>query len=436
MSRMNPTIPILIVLLVAGVVAAAQSPSDQLRQRTGFALPPVQEGPAAFSLPPGITLTGVLSANDAVAIALWNNTALQSDLANLEVSRADLVEAGQFRNPNFSVLFPVGPKPFELLVAWPIEELWQRKPRIRSAQSNLEAVSTGLVQNGLDLIRNVRVAHTDLWFAEARSRIFQESAELRARIATFTERRRDAGDATGLDVSLAQSDAQYAAESARIAVADIEIARSRLRHLLGMKLGEPLLSAGSERTQRAALPRLEDLMETAVSSRPDLRAAELFVNARAEKAKWERSQVLALMAPTVSVKEIGSEGVRTGPGLNMEIPILSRNQGRISKADAEVVLAGRQYASLRDRIEQEVVESREQVLQALSSQERLAQQVRPPVEQSIRLSERAYESGDVTLLNVLEATRQRYDLDLREAEMYAASERARANLERAIGRSL
>jgi hypothetical protein len=33
---MNPTIPILIVFLVSGVVGAGQTPSDQLRQRTGF----------------------------------------------------------------------------------------------------------------------------------------------------------------------------------------------------------------------------------------------------------------------------------------------------------------------------------------------------------------------------------------------------------------
>jgi len=70
----------------------SQSLSDQLEQRTGQRLPEtVREGPASFSLPPDVSFNEQLSARDAVAIALWNNTALQADLANLEISRADLV---------------------------------------------------------------------------------------------------------------------------------------------------------------------------------------------------------------------------------------------------------------------------------------------------------------------------------------------------------
>jgi outer membrane protein TolC len=75
------------------------------------------------------------------------------------------------------------------------------------------------------------------------------------------------------------------------------------------------------------------------------------------------------------------------------------------------------------------------MLQAQASLSQL-QQVRPPVEESIQLSQRAFESGDVSLLTVLEATRQRHDINLREAEASAAVQRVQAELERAIGRNL
>ena len=188
---------LLIAVIATSLPASAQSISDQLQQRTGFELPPATaEGAATFSLPPGVTSTNALSVRDAIAIALWNNPDLQVDLASLDVSRADLTEAALFKNPSLSTLFPVGPKPFELLLAWPIEELWQRKQRIKAAKVNLEAVSIGLVQNGLNVIRDVRLAYTNLWLAEARSRILLESADLRSRIAAFAQKRRDAGDAT------------------------------------------------------------------------------------------------------------------------------------------------------------------------------------------------------------------------------------------------
>jgi cobalt-zinc-cadmium efflux system outer membrane protein len=265
-----------------------------------------------------VSSTEGLSPRDAVAIALWNNPELQATLATLDVSRADLVEAAQFRNPSLSVLFPVGPKPFELLLAWPIEELWQRKQRINAAKVHVESVATGLVQNGLDLIRDTRLAYADLWLANSRVRILQESSELRFQIAAFTQRRRDAGDGTGLDVSLACADAESASASARASLADVEIAKSRLRYLLGMRAPEQPLSVSNSLPSPPALPSLAALFEVAATNRPDLRAAELGVEAAGAKAKWERSQVLAMLAPTLSIKEVGGAGTRAGPGLNME----------------------------------------------------------------------------------------------------------------------
>ena len=334
-------------MLATALLANAQSISDQLRQRTGFEFPPgTSEREAMFSLPPGVASTTDLSVRDAIAIALWNNADLQVDLASLDVSRADLTEAALFKNPSLSTLFPVGPKPFELLLAWPIEELWQRKLRIKAAKVNLEAVSIGLVQNGLNVIRDVRLAYTDLWLAEARSRILLESADLRSRIAAFAQKRRDAGDGTGLEVSLAQADAQSSAELARITVADVTIARDQLRYLLGMRGTAPAIGISATQPAPPALPELSSLFELAASNRPDLRAAEVSVQAAAEKAKWERSQVLAMLAPTLSVKEVGADGLRAGPGLNIEIPFFSRNQGKISRADAEVVRTAKRYAAL------------------------------------------------------------------------------------------
>jgi outer membrane protein, heavy metal efflux system len=435
---MRISLKVSIAIVAAAAQISGQSVSDQVRQRTGFDLAPsISETPATFSLPPGVTSTEQLSARDAVAIALWNNADLQADLAALDVSRTELTEAALFKNPSFSTLFAVGPKPFEFLLAWPIEELWQRKQRVKAAQLNVDSVATGLVQNGLNLIRDVRLAYTDLWFAESRARILQDSSDLRGRIAAFAQKRRDAGDGTGLEVSLARADSQSNAELARMSLADVEVVRARLRYLLGLRQQDrPLSIAVQPSAPLPPLPLISVLFETAASNRPDLRAAEISVQAAAEKAKWERSQVLAMLAPTLSIKEVGTDGLRAGPGLNMEIPILSRNQGRISRADAEVVRSGKLYAALRARIEHEVVDAYARAQQAQTALIQLQQQVRPAVEQSIQLSQRAYENGDIILLSVLEASRQRHDLDLREAEVSAAQQRALAELERAVGKSL
>src|SRR6266850_741707 len=427
----------LFVLVLLAVSLHAQSVSEELKKRTGHVLPDAgSESGSVFGMPPGIDLTDKISSRDAVAVALWNNAALQADLANLEVTRADLVEAGLFRNPSFSALLPVGPKPFEFLLAWPIEELWQRKQRVKAARANVNAVATGLVQNGLNLVRDARVAHTDLWLAEQRTETLRQSAELRERIAALTERRRNDGDATGFDVSLARTDAQSTRELANRTAVDIEVVRSRLRRLIGMPETTRSFTAVIDDTDRPSLPALATLIELAMSSRPDLRAAELDIETTAARAKWQRSRVLAMVAPALSVKGVGTSGIRSGPGLNAEVPVLSRNQGQISRADAEVLRAVRQYESVKDRVEQEVVESYEKVIQAQSSLAQLRERVLPAVNESVRLIERAFQNGDVSLLNVLEVTRQRYDIALREIEARGSLQGAFAELERAIGRSL
>jgi cobalt-zinc-cadmium efflux system outer membrane protein len=100
-----------------------------------------------------------------VAIALWNNAALQADLAALKVARADLLDAGLLRNPTLQLLLPFGYTQFEMLLNLPGEILWQRPKRVAAAKIETDRVARGLEQNGLDLVRDVRCAYYDLQLA-------------------------------------------------------------------------------------------------------------------------------------------------------------------------------------------------------------------------------------------------------------------------------
>jgi cobalt-zinc-cadmium efflux system outer membrane protein len=203
------------LLLAAG--AGAQSVSDQLKQRTGRDLRASSSTPSAFALPPGVAIADGLSAEHAVAIALWNNAAFQAELAKMDLSRADLVEAGQLRNPNVQMLMPVGLKPFESLLVWPIEEIFQRGRRIRAAQGNLDAVAANVVQTGLDLARDVRVARADAWLAESRAAAMKETAGIGETRTRLIGAQRADGEATGLDLRVAVADSQSAAAASVLA---------------------------------------------------------------------------------------------------------------------------------------------------------------------------------------------------------------------------
>jgi cobalt-zinc-cadmium efflux system outer membrane protein len=109
------------------------------------------QDPLPFDLNPAEGLTE----SNVVEIALWNNGVFQENLSKLGFSRADLLQAGALSNPTLSMLFPWGPKQFEFTATFPLEALYLRPQRVRIAEIEAERVAEGLVQSGLDLIRDV-----------------------------------------------------------------------------------------------------------------------------------------------------------------------------------------------------------------------------------------------------------------------------------------
>jgi len=440
MSCVRSVLVLVILPALLGFAEDRSRVSAELSKRTGVGLnpQPAPRGPrqAAIALPPGITLGGKLSADDAVAIALWNNAAFEAAVANLGVARAEVVDAGLLRNLSFQALLPVGPKPFEMVLQAPVEALWQRPRRVAAARLALDQVAEGLVAGGLDLARDVRLAHAELEAAEQRAVVATESAKLRLRIAELTERRLRAGDVSEMEANVTRLDARAAAEAAERFSRDVESTRERLRMLLGLRMDKTPLSASPGPHDTRVPPEWDQLIEMALASRPDLRAAEVAVEAALARARWERSRVLALLAPLLSVKGVGNYGIRSGPGFQTDVPVFNRNQGGISRADAEVERAARQYVAVRDLVELEVRKARIDLVQALTSLERIRGEILPASEEAVRLAERAYANGDMPYLFVLEVSRQVYDVRSRELDAVAGVRRATANLEHGLGRKL
>lgn len=106
----------ILIFLTAG--CAVHSPYDRSYVSQGIKDRTTQElgqrtQPGWFSLPEGVSLDDGLSQDEAVAVALWNNSQFQADLTALGFAEADLVEANMLPNPVFSLLFPVGRRTLE-----------------------------------------------------------------------------------------------------------------------------------------------------------------------------------------------------------------------------------------------------------------------------------------------------------------------------------
>ena len=122
-----------------------------------------------------------------------------------------------------------------------------------------------------------------------------------------------------------------------------------------------------------------------------------------------------------------------GPTVDLNVPILNQNQGGIAQAKAKFEKAARQYYTVRDRIVLDVREAHTRLAQAQESHDQWREKILPPLEESLRQAEKAYQGGNVSYLFVLETNRRLYDARLKNTTAVAEVRRATAELERSVG---
>ena len=406
--------------------------ANDLEQRTGqhFA----ETGADETAWPANISLNDGLSDDELVSLALWNNPAFRATLADLGLSRADLVQAGMLPNPTLSMLMPFGAKPLEMTLIYPLEIFWLRPQRIETAKLDVEQAAHRLVQTGLDLIRDVRVAHAELTLAKERLKLAHSSVTLNQNIAELTHARLRAGDASELELTNAQVDALQAQEQQGRFRHDCEIAKERLRNLAGLSLEQWPENISAEKLPDSNKFDAEQLLTEALNARPDLRAAEINVESAGERIGLAKAEVFKLTA-SLNAKQVNGP-LLAGPGLDVTLPIVNQNQGGIAQALARFDKAARQYVATRQRIALDVREAHARLQQASESLKQWQQTILPPLQTAIQDAENAYAAGNVTYLFVLETQRRWLDAQLKTAQAAADLRRARAELERSVGHNL
>lgn len=390
--------------------------------------------PGEISFPPNVVLEDGLTEEEAIALALWNNRDFLATLANLGIARGDLVQAGLLTNPQMNLLFPpIGTKQLEWTVFLPIEAIILRKRRVEIAERDYQRICNELVQNGLNVARDARVAFADFQFASDRYQLAQEAVEVRRGLAKLAQKRLDDGDIGELETINTRLDANRSRAEAAGLERAVKVAEARLKLVLGIaSLNAPLLPVETELESVAPLDE-EALVAEAIAIRPDIKAARVAIQAAQHRVELARKSFLRIDA--VADGNSGGLGpTNSGPGLRFEIPVFNCNQGLIVRSQWTVDQASHNYHSVRDRVVTDVRTSVASVEQANSNLQILREEVLPDLQDTIQLSEAAYRDGGETFFLVLQSTSQFIDSQIRELELEADLRRAVAELERSVGR--
>jgi len=426
-----------VAVCTAACATSGQAPGrtdvgDAIRSRTGSELR--SEAATTPTLPPGVSL-GALTREDAVAVALWNSPSFEVSLTQLGLARADLVEARLLRNPIFSLLFPWGPKQVEWTLQFPVDALWQRPRRVAAATTNVRAVAERLVYDGLTLVADVRLAFVEAAAGDRRFALAAENTDLARRIAGITDARLRAGDISDLEARAARTDAAQVAAELRALEHERDVSTLALIARMGLQI-----PAGQVRLAPAALapPAMcgmpEALVEDAVASRPDVRAAEIAIEAAGLRAAWERSRIVNLIA-ILDANVPSDAASELGPGINLDIPLLSRNQGGIARANVEIERASRAYLAVRTQVTSEVRTAAVRFAQAQQAMQIWGDEIVPSLQIEQRQAEAAYQGGEVALLTLLDSSRRLVQARIRTLAAEIDLQRAAVALDRVVGRA-
>ena len=403
-----------------------------IEERTGQTLG-TPTCPGQTKIPDFVDWHDGITEDEAVSLALWNSPQYRELLADLGLSEAAVIEAGQLTNPDFWAVFPVGVKQFEFALNAPLEAVWLRPKRLAAAELESQRIGNRLVQDGLDMVRDVRIAYADLVLAQERHRLARESARLRGQITELAESRLRAGSTSQLDVTTARIEMLIEEQRAGQLAHDVDLAAARLRFLMGVEFTEITVTTVVPTGQPRVETVPEELLEQALDSRPDLLAARLSLQAACQRAKLAKLDYLKVTGVFPDANGSGKRGFEAGPGVSFTVPIFHQNQGAIARTGAEVEKAQRHCDTIRHQIALDVRQAYGRFARARDDIQKWEVEILPAAAEAVATSERAYIDGGASLLLMLVNSRQLLDSQLRRAEAAAELQKAVAELERSVG---
>ncbi|MCA1816495.1 MAG: TolC family protein [Acidobacteria bacterium] len=457
-----------IVAAFAVAVAAPLAPTAVARQQ--------QQPPPASQQEPAITGAARVAANAPQTLSLADaiRLAVENNLATL-LAQERKHEAEGLRTESRAGLLPnVSASAYQASVTQNLAALGFQPGTFPGISrtfigpfNNFDARAR-LVQNIFDLsaIRNYQAGRAGVRVAEEQERLAREqvasgvaltylealradravsaaqaNVELAQTLLKLAQDQRDAGVATGVDVTRAET--RLSQEQLRLAQSQFtsEQARLNLQRVVGLPLESPLVLTDQLRFADETVPTAEALVAQAAENRPEVRIAQEEIR----RSELERKAISAEQLPSVAfVGDYGVSGItptntdlptrRVAVQLNVPVFNGGLTRGRAAVAASRERQAELELGNVRGQVE-------EDVRLALSGLRTAAAQVRA-ADESVRLAERELEmardrfrAGVADNLEVVSAQTALADARDAQVQALAVYNAARLNLAASTGRA-
>jgi len=381
-----------------------------------------------------------LTLADALALALRDNPTLRAKQLELRTAKANEVTAGLRPNPTASYLAEqFGGSPDEqqhtVTLSQPLELGGKRQRRIDSARAGTRVTTEEIEDVRRQTILQVKKAFNDVLVAQSMLALADDNLRTLDEVERLQRLRVEKGDISELELTRIEVQRYAFERDAADSRQAIDVARIALRAVTGVDAVAPIFTVVGSLEYRDVRPDRDQLMRTALDTRPDLRAAE------AGRAKARADQALARanawwdVSPQIEYQRIGPDN-RVGFGFSFPLRLFDRNQGEIARTTNEIARAD----ALRQASVVQVLAELDTALTSVAverSKLTLLRDIYLPKAQKARDTiEFAYRRGAVPLLDFLDAQRTYRETALEQTKALGNYLAALYQLEAAVGRPL
>lgn len=396
-----------------------------------------------------------------IRLALTHHHDLRLAVARMEearaqwgVQRADQVPAVNASLGRVGSLTPAGvantPVPFHInrvdaslsLLSFELD-FWGRLANLsEAARRNYEASVEDRRVIHLGLISDVANAYFLLQESEQRASLLAQAVQTRAHHLNLTQRRRDAGAASDLDVSLAQGALASAQSETAAMLRQREQARNALTLLVGGRIPADLARGVPLASQNLGLQWGAHLSSEVLLRRPDVLAAEQRLMAAHANIGVARATFLPRMQLTGSLGsastglgglfQSGSRAWSFTPSLQQPLFDGGRNASSLDLAQARQVQAVVQYEKALQQAFREVADllvARDTLQEQLAALQAWSQSQQA----RLRLTEARHAQGAVSQLELLDAQRDALMAEQAQVQAWRQLLGATAQLYKALG---
>jgi len=368
---------------------------------------------ALLSLVPGLEAQQPLSRSEAIQTALGKSVLVTAISADTLAASARLRSAREYPNPSLTMSYSKDAPQNHFSFDIPLDLPGIRGPRVRAAEAARTSARFGFLAGRAAIELNVDTMYTTAQGAGLRAALSHEIALDAAKLLSDTRARRDAGDASDLDVNLAEVSAEQAANVANADSLEAIDTRLELQAAMGLR-GDTIMVTLRDSLTAPDYGRVGVLSGPAPTpaSTPAVAAASAAVTSAQQTLLFQRRSVFGVPSIQLGADAKDPTGAEKGllptVGIALPIPFFNRNGGAIAAAHAEVARAQAELtiAQLNAATELARAYRTRTVAESRVARDRT---IMDAATRNVSMAERAYTAGELALGSILETRRAQYD---------------------------